>query len=421
MSRGGERARTRKNQLSTEDAAAADGGAGYFPRGEAAMESVIVSDFGVMLSQTSERLVVRGPRPRLELVEGGPQLLLPLELPREARSLRLVTSSGLMEPAKSLRLSQPKPGSKGSKSEEIEVPLMRISEIVVASRGVALSDLIESCCERGIRISFLSSGGRPFAMLSSPMLTATVRTRREQMGAYLDGRGVEFARTVVRGKLRNQANLLKYFGKYQKASAPARFSELQTAIRGLVRLMSDAKRVRGATIDDARPVLMGIEGASGRLYWTGVRALLQGHAEFDTRAHRGATDPGNSALNYGYGILYTQVWGALMNAGLEPFAGFLHVDRPGKPSLVLDLIEEPIVDRAVISLFTKGVNIETREGMLTDEARRTVAAAVLERLDSDVGFRGQRRLLKSVVQSQARSVAAFLRGEGCYRPFAFKW
>jgi len=56
----------------------------------------------------------------------------------------------------------------------------------------------------------------------------------------------------------------------------------------------------------------------------------------------------NSALNYGYGILYGQVWGAVMNAGFEPFAGFLHLDRPGKPSLVLDLIEEfrqPIVDR----------------------------------------------------------------------------
>ena len=56
----------------------------------------------------------------------------------------------------------------------------------------------------------------------------------------------------------------------------------------------------------------------------------------------------NALLNYGYGILYSQVWSALTLAGLEPFAGFLHVDRPGKPSLVLDFIEEfrqPIVDQ----------------------------------------------------------------------------
>lgn len=390
------------------------------------MESVIVSDFGVMLGQTGERLVVKGPRPRLELVEGGPQLWLPLDLPPPRRSLRLVTSSGVKEPAPSLRLSKPKPGSRASAAPlQIELPLFRISEIVVASRGVTISsDLIEECCERGIRICFLSSGGQPFAMLSSPMLTATVQTRREQMAAYGDRRGVEFARAIVLGKLKNQANLLKYFGKYQKDAAPETFRALAEAVRSLARLCRQARNVRGSRIDDARPVLMGIEGASGRLYWAGVRALIGDRTGFETREHRGATDPVNSALNYGYGILYSQVWGALMNAGLEPFAGFLHVDRPGKPSLVLDLIEEfrqPIVDRAVIALAGKGVAIEVREGLLAEEARRTVAQAVLERLDSEVAFRRRRHLVRSVIQIQARNLASFFRGDGSYRPFSFKW
>lgn len=87
-----------------------------------------------------------------------------------------------------------------------------------------------------------------------------------------------------------------------------------------------------------------------------MKLLLADHVSFEGREHRGATDQVNAALNYGYGILYAQVWGAIMNAGLEPFAGFLHVDRPGKPSLVLDLIEEfrqPLVDRPVIAAFNK--------------------------------------------------------------------
>jgi CRISPR-associated protein Cas1 len=148
------------------------------------------------------------------------------------------------------------------------------------------------------------------------------------------------------------------------------------------------------------------------------------HVPFETREHRGAADPINAALNYGYGILYSQVWGALMNAGLEPFAGFLHVDRPGKPSMVLDLIEEfrqPIVDRAVIAVVTKGTKLEMREGLLVEETRRTVAAAVLERLEGEVGFRGRRYQLKSVIQIQARSVASFLRSGEAYRAFSFKW
>ena len=180
----------------------------------------------------------------------------------------------------------------------------------------------------------------------------------------------------------------------------------------------------GERIDDARGSLLAIEGGAGRQYWTGVRALLDGHASFETREHRGAPDVVNSALNYGYGILYTQVWGAIMNAGLEPFAGFVHVDRPGKPSLVLDLIEEfrqPIVDRAVIAALTKGLKLETHEGLLTDESRRAVAGAVLERLESEVAFHGHRHRMKSVIQIQARNVASCLRGDKPYRAFAFKW
>ncbi|MBI2527298.1 MAG: CRISPR-associated endonuclease Cas1 [Candidatus Rokubacteria bacterium] len=113
-----------------------------------------------------------------------------------------------------------------------------------------------------------------------------------------------------------------------------------------------------------------------------------------------------------------------MNAGLEPFAGFLHVDRPGKPSLVLDLVEEfrqPVVDRAVIAALTRGVKIETREGLLSDESRHAVAGAVLERLEGEIAFRGRRHRLKSVIQIQARNLASALRGGEPYRAFAFKW
>src|SRR5438477_161295 len=76
------------------------------------------------------------------------------------------------------------------------------------------------------------------------------------------------------------------------------------------------------------------------------------------RETRGAVDPLNSALNYGYGVLYAQVEQALILAGLDPYAGFLHADRPGKPSLVLDLIEEvrqTVVDRTVIGLVNRGM------------------------------------------------------------------
>jgi CRISPR-associated protein Cas1 len=305
------------------------------------------------------------------------------------------------------------------------MPLFCVGEIVISSPGVAVSaDLIEACCERGIRFSFLTRSGKPYAMLSSPMLTATVITRREQLTAYNDARGVQLAKAIVRGKLGNQASLLKYFGKYLKDANPGAFSELSALVKLLTKGRADAAHIDQPNIDAAREALLAIEGLAGRTYWKGIRLLVPESLGFESREHRGAPDPINSALNYGYGILYTQVWGGIMNAGLEPFAGFLHVDRPGKPSLVLDMVEEfrqPVVDRAIIAAIGRGTAIKTREGMLTDDSRRIVAAAVLERIESEVNFRGRCHKLKSVIQIQARNVATFLRGGDSYRAFFFKW
>lgn len=392
------------------------------------MESVIVQEYGAFLGKTSERLVVRGPRPQLELIEGGPQLLLPIDLPGSGPpELRLVVSNpaGAAEgenEAAPPRSRRPTP-AKGPVLTE--VPFFRISEIVVASAGVSIStDLVEECCRRGIRITFLTPSGKPYAMLSSPMLTATVVTRRKQLAAYQDRRGLEVARFVVTGKLNNQANLLKYFGKYLKETDGETFATLTAIVRELEHARREAERADGEMIDQVRERLLGLEGAAGRRYWEGVKLLMGNRVEFAGREHRGATDPVNAALNYGYGILYSQVWGAVLNAGLEPFAGFLHVDRPGKPSLVLDLIEEfrqPIVDRSVIAYLNKGSRLTMENDLLDQASRRALADKVLERLDSAATFRGKQYKLKSIIQLQARSLALFLRGEGDYKPFSWKW
>ena len=96
-----------------------------------------------------------------------------------------------------------------------EFPFFRLNEVIVVSHGISLSsDLIQELCERGIRLNFLTYSGKPYAMLSSPMLSATVLARREQITAFSDKRGLEFSKVVVEGKIRNQEKLLKYFAKY---------------------------------------------------------------------------------------------------------------------------------------------------------------------------------------------------------------
>jgi CRISPR-associated protein Cas1 len=306
-----------------------------------------------------------------------------------------------------------------------EFPFFRISEIVVASRGVSISsDLIREFTERGIRLTFLEASGRPYAMLSSPTLSATVENRRQQLAAYDDSRGIQFARMVVRGKIRNQRNLLLYCGKHLKQSDTRRYEVLANAAQRLRGYEVAARKIEGDCVAQKRGELMGLEGAAGRVYWDAFASVVETKAEFAGREHRGAEDPLNALLNYGYGILYAQVWGAVVNAGLEPFAGFLHVDRPGKPSLVLDMAEEfrqPVVDRTVIAFVNLGRPIEMKDGKLDEDTRRLFADKLLERLATREPFRGQHFQIRSIIQMQARSLVNLFRGKQAYRPFSFRW
>lgn len=88
---------------------------------------------------------------------------------------------------------------------------------------------------------------------------------RKQLAAYHDERGLEFARVVIRGKLNNQANLLKYFAKYLKAAEADTLPQVEAAIRSLEGARQDAERVPGRTIDETGPAFWPSRGGRGRL------------------------------------------------------------------------------------------------------------------------------------------------------------
>lgn len=311
-----------------------------------------------------------------------------------------------------------------SDDTEEEFPLFRVQEIIIAKQGVSISsDVIDEAVQRGIKLTFIDGTGRPYAMLTSPYLSAPAVTRRAQIAAFHNQLGVRLARTVVAGKLANQANLLKYFAKSMPDAESENRNQITSRAETIHSVRHKARLVEAEKIDDCRDTLMGLEGTAGREYWAAVELML-GSEIFKGREHRGATDAVNAVLNYGYGILYAKVWAALLSAGLEPFAGFLHVDRPGKPSLVLDFVEEfrqPIVDRTVFVLLNRGAKIEMENNLLSADARRLVARRILERLQTEAEYAGQKLQLNSIIQAQARRLALFFRGEKAYRCFRFKW
>ncbi|MBE0467361.1 MAG: CRISPR-associated endonuclease Cas1 [Candidatus Desulforudis sp.] len=306
-----------------------------------------------------------------------------------------------------------------------ETPFFDIKQITISGRGVSLStDVIQECLEHGIQINFISFSGKPYAKLAAPNLTGTVLTRREQLKAYEDRRGVVLAKSFVEGKLKNQTNVLKYFAKYRRSTDKEKYAEIYRKIDEIDRIRGRLSTLDGTRIDDLRGQLFAIEGRGAHHYWEALALIIGDRIEFPGRERRGASDPFNSALNYGYGILYSQVEGAILLAGLDSFAGFLHTDRPGKPSMVLDMVEEfraVAVDRTVIVMVTKGPGIEMDGDKLAEGTKKELARRVLDRLDSEESFERKKHKLRNIIQIQARRVAGFLRGEGKYKSFTGSW
>lgn len=371
---------------------------------------IIISEPGSVIGLHSERLVVRSrANPKLETFTPDFQLLLPFvgddgegQLPAAAAE------------------------EKSKEYKTTEIPLLKLSEVVICSRGVSIStDIVEECCMRGIPLTLLEFSGKPYAQITSPMLNATIVTRREQFKSYEDKRGLNISKKMIYGKLRNQANLIKYYGKYLSNAKPEIFRLVEENRRQIESLAEYILyQVDGQRVEDKRLQVMTLEAKAAQMYWDSVRSILSDKVEFEGRTHRGATDPVNAALNYGYGILYSKVWYAVSLAGLDPYAGFMHADRPGKPSMVLDMIEEfrqPCVDRAVIAYFNKSKPFKIENSFIDQDTRRSLAVEVGNRLDSFEPYRGRKLHLSSIIQAQARRAASFMRSESDYEPYIMRW
>lgn len=308
-----------------------------------------------------------------------------------------------------------------------EAPLIHLEHVLIVDNGVSISsDAVRVCAEEGIPIHFVGGTGHVHAGLYSAGLTGTVLTRRAQLAAYDTARGLQLALAYVHGKLENQINLLRYVGKYRKETQPDIFREITLVTAELRDALAELEAVGGEQIEAVREQVLSIEGRAAQRYWGMVARIIPTALQWPGRETRGARDPFNSALNYGYGVLYAQVERALVLAGLDPYGGFLHADRPGKVSLVLDAMEEfrqAVVDRTIIALVNKGTALDQdEEGRLTEPVRRRIAEKVRERLESAELYEGKRQALRLILQAQARHAATFLRGErAAYAPFVAAW
>lgn len=224
------------------------------------------------------------------------------------------------------------------------LPLEAIDTLIVTSGVDVSTPLLIHCAEAGRVVAFLSANGKPRAIVEG-MSDGRSALRRLQYAAHADqARRAGLAADVVAAKLHQMAWALRQWSRDASASTQSRLRETAE------QLDHSAGSLRDGGSD--RDTVLGIEGDNSRRYFDCLGLVVR-DGVWQGRRRRPATDPLNAVLSWLYGLTRVAVHGSMMVTGLDPGTGFLHGDRPGQPSLVLDLMEElrPAADRLAVRLW----------------------------------------------------------------------
>jgi CRISPR-associated exonuclease Cas4/CRISPR-associated protein Cas1 len=354
--------------------------------------------------------------------------LMPVCLPDEVQWLRKGAIPRTPPPPASaaLPLYVQTPGARVGKSGDAlvvkidgeadrEIPFDEVSDLVLAGPVNLSTPALHELLRRETPVAFMSSGFWYIgaAGASGPRSSAA---RAAQFGFAADpARSLAASRLLVGAKIRNQRTILR---RNWRGPDEARTEPLER----LARLADRAPHAPSAA------TLLGLEGEAAQVYFRAFPALFgRGVAElpafaFERRNRRPPADPVNACLSLCYALLARTMQSSLSAVGLDPWRGFYHVPRPGRPSLALDLMEplRPILaDSAVLMALNNGEIgaddfIHAAGGCnLKPAARKKLIAAYERRLDQETTHPvfGYQIAMRRMIHVQARLFARWLMGE----------
>lgn len=296
----------------------------------------------------------------------------------------------------------------------------KISQILFLKSAAISSEAIRLAMDKNIDILYLDLSGRPFARIYPCTLGGTTLTRKYQAEAYFSDKGTHIVKKIVEGKIKNQINFIKSLAKDKKDLK----NNLNSFIENYNKALIDLNKINGP-IDKIKNKLLGIEGFIAADYFNKLSLIIP-----IIRRDPKLKDECNIVLNYAYGVLYSEVERACILSGLDPYLGYYHSDRYGKPCLVLDLIEEfrtPIADRTVVTLFSrkeiKKEHFDESGGLhLSSKGRKKIIEAMLKRLHTKIKYNGKKWSFQNIILNQSRVLAQYLLGNRReYLPFIHNW
>lgn len=310
----------------------------------------------------------------------------------------------------------------------MRIPLHNLDGIVCLGWDIGASaQLMAACAEKSVTLSFCNPYGHFLAAVTG-FAQGNVLLRREQYRqADKEDASLAIARHCVAAKIANSRVSLQRARRDRQNTEGD--SALALAVEGLARALPSVQNARDSDM------LRGVEGDAAHKYF-GVfgHLLTTGDPElsFSGRSRRPPRDSVNALMSFLYALLAHDCRSALEAAGLDAAVGFFHRDRPGRPSLALDLMEEfrpMLADRLLLSLINRKqitvADFEKRENgaiLLQAESRKKVLVAWQDRKRENLThpFLGEKITIGLLPHIQARLLARHVRGELDAYP-AFLW
>ncbi|HSN87840.1 MAG TPA: type I-C CRISPR-associated endonuclease Cas1c [Thermoanaerobaculia bacterium] len=313
----------------------------------------------------------------------------------------------------------------------MRVPVHNLGGVVCFGQIGFSPFLLGLCSDRGIPVTFLTENGRFLARVQGPT-SGNVLLRREQYRrAEAPAASAALARSFLAAKIANSRTVLQR-AQRERPDHP-QVDRLHAAAAELSRYL-DTLRAAG----DGVPLdsLRGLEGSAARAYFEVFDLLIVQQKDaffFRERSRRPPLANVHALLSFLYTLLRHDIAAGLESVGLDPAVGFLHRDRPGRPSLALDLMEELrayFADRLALSLVNlqqvRGEGFQRNESggvVVDDDTRKTVLGAYQKRKQEEIvhPFLGEKTTVGLLPHLQAALLARHLRGDlDAYPPFVWK-
>lgn len=292
-----------------------------------------------------------------------------------------------------------------------EISSKKVDQILITTGITITSDAMELALENNIDIVLIDKYGNPLGRLHNNKMGSIATIRKNQLKLEESKLGTIIIKEILIQKITNQIKNLREFSNSRNSLIKEQIYE---TIDKMNKQLTKIKEIPNTKrIKDIRLTLQGYEGNISKMYFGAVSSLLPQKYKFEGRSQRPAKDEFNCMINYGYGIMYSNIEKACVLTGLDPYIGVMHVDNYNKKTLVFDLIEmyRGYIDKIVFKLLNTNkisddcFDINNGEYYLNQNGKQILIGEYISILKDKIRYKERNIEFENIIKYDCQSIA----------------